>query len=334
MFHDLTNQCTALTEPCLLVDCVQDKAWINSSLLTTTTTMALTRFTSNTVYAVLNNSILSVTDVSFVANVSIDPNELRSCYNATFNNPADQNSLYLGTQNLIQSGIYGIGSFGGTGAVSTQGFLALPFLFFQPVNRYFDVFLNDTTTPPTPCVFGTTVSRIIIAKWTLIAFAFIAVSVYLWCIGGLCWAMCGESPPITQFPILDFALRIASGEESVQKRLSDAPLHGGFRKYLQDRIIFLGITVRMAQAWTAAKSMEARELILRRDESIASSNAVRGGNDDLEYIMQNTTSRMSSRDGRDEAADTEMSSPFIEEGGQEIRKLGFGFQGKDTRLSS
>jgi len=49
------------------------------------------------------DSILSVTNVSSGESVPINANELLACYNTTFNNPLNPDSIYLGTEVLIQT---------------------------------------------------------------------------------------------------------------------------------------------------------------------------------------------------------------------------------------
>jgi len=199
--------------------------------------MTVTRHTADVIYSIFNGSILSVTNVSSGDSVPIDSHELLACYNATYNDP---NWTYFGTEVLIQTASWALGPFGSVTDGAAQSLLALPLVFFQPKTLLFISILGSDAALST-CTFGNQTSRILLQKWTVILFAWMMVGTYLCSIGSLCWAIGRGSVPSTQFPLLDFSSRIASGKRSVQKTFSETALRGDFRKYLQDKRLFIGI---------------------------------------------------------------------------------------------
>jgi hypothetical protein len=309
------------------------------------TSMAVTRHTSDIVYANENGSILSVTNLSPPTTYNVQPSELLFAYNATFNN---HSALSLGT---VISSAEGMGIADETTAI--KAFLVLPFLLFQPMS----VWLSQKDYPSTneaTWSSGWAISRIMIQKWTVITFASIVVSVYLWCMGCLFWVGRRQSPPVTQFPLLDFASRIASGKDIIQVALSDAPLRGGFRQTLQEKELFLGNIFKVYQELSEpstplpnARSITANKDESHTDENIEDPNVLRTGNDPLarsglivekelgggesrptETELQEGGTIGATRGGMDMGVASSLLEGYLQEGG----RIGFAFEGKDVRL--
>lgn len=321
------------------INCLDVKTWI-ANLSITTISMAVTRHTSTAVYSVLEDTILSVSNVSRGNAVAIEPRELLSCYNTTFNDPINTNEMALGTQVLIQSAGWGLGAFRSID-VALERLLASVFLFFQPRHQHW---FRGNGTLPTACDFGKPVSRIILEKWTFIVFTLLSVSAYILCLCGLSWALRQVSPPITQFPLLDFSLRIASGAKSVQKILSEAALRDSLRISLQDKVLFLGRLVQMdSELKSRAQSISSRGGDhdaggIVDDERRPITGRVPSGKEQDNSIRQGKqpgvfgTSIILNNDRYDPVESIEMCSPSqagnVSTG--EIQRIGFGLEAKDV----
>ena len=102
--------------------------------------MAVTRHTANVVYSIFNSSIISITNVSFGVRVPIDPSELLTSDNATFNNPGIPSSkIHNPHSNHV------LGDWAGLVNDGLQNLIVLSFVFFQSKNFPFCSSLNNST---------------------------------------------------------------------------------------------------------------------------------------------------------------------------------------------
>jgi hypothetical protein len=218
--------------------------------------MGVSYFTSNTVYTVADYRILLANDLSPVPSLPIQPTDMFLAYNATFNNQVnsssqDSSSMTTAMMNFItlfnQMAQNSDEDFL-PGVNYLRAFLALPLVIFQPTSYWpDDQYIIANGNFSTTAAYGLSVSRLIIDPWTVITFAGITVSVYLYCVVWLCWGMHCQLPTTTQFPLLDFASRVASGKSIVQHALSDATV-SGFKESLQHKRLFLGEIIETHEA--------------------------------------------------------------------------------------
>lgn len=302
--------------------------------------MAVTRLTYDAVYDNVNGSILSVTNISIMGPSPVQARDLLLFYNATFNNPLNPNSLDISF--LLTVGVE-VGPTSGYSA--NKALLALPYIIFQPMSPWFESSdpFREPSTNPTTYSGGRAISRIIIEKWTVIAFAIIMLGVYFWCIIFIVWMMFHPSPPITQFPLLDFASRVISGTSSVQNILSDG-LFSGFRKMLQDKILLLGVIpqkygeragelisiaqsavrdvndgIRKAQKFGSNDRLLGSDIIVDRESNVTESSA------DVNEIQEITG--LEAESGMIE----ESAAPFLGNSSREIERIGLAFKKNEIK---
>jgi hypothetical protein len=305
------------------------------------TTMSVTRLTCDATYANQNGSILSVSNLSLIGPSPVQARDLLLVYNNTFNNPLNPSPLNIPTILSINSG------FGTTDSYSaTKAFLALPYLVFQPMSPWFNSLdLPHDTTIATTWSSGWAFSRIIIEKWTVIMFAIMMLGVYFWCVASLVSVIFRPLPLVTQFPLLDFASRAISGTLSVQNTLSDGPSSDGFRKMLQDKVLYLGVIFKKHEervdSSTSIYRSEATGVDDRIQEvtELESSDLLLGS----DLVAKNGPSETEGSAGTHEIQETiigigtqvgfigESATPSAESSSREIERIGFAFQENEVK---
>lgn len=308
------------------------------------TTMYVTRLTCDAIYANGNGSILSITNITQIGPSPVQPSELRLLYNNTFNNPLNPSPLNISF--LLSFGNY-LGTTDSFSAI--KAFLALPYVVFQPLNPWFkntyNLDLSHSTTTAT-WSSGWAISRIVIRKWTVITFAIMMLGVYFCCVASLFFVFFRPSPPVTQFPLLDFASRITSGTSSVQNVLKDGTFSGGFRKMLQDKVLYLGVTLDKREDRADVSASNARFISMDVNENIAKVTeagksdpqlssvliAEEGSNENEGSATPDEIQELIGIEGNDQMVE-ESASPFPEISTREsgTERIGFAFKQSDVK---
>ena len=202
-------------------------------------------------YSLSNATILSTTGRSPVQAPTILSHDLLAVYNYTFNDEkivAENSNAtlitlipYLMYLQSVQTHLY---NFTGSNMISyLQAFVAIPLLFFQPgtaVDYYVNGSVPELFPNVTPvAVYSQSSSRIMLAGWSVWTFTAIAGIVYLLCVLCLCWAMKYDSPPTTQFPLLDFFVSLYNRDKPMASLLaSRRELNSGiYRRNLEGQVL-------------------------------------------------------------------------------------------------
>ena len=230
--------------------CLIDDSWRTNNSIATS--IAFSRRTANTVYSRANTTVVSISSISPATPLQISPADLFTVLNRFFSNGSSTTTtltsfaaIYF-ANDLVGSTPYLI-----TPQIFLRALLTLPLQWFQ-ANLLSNTTVVQSSTSVIPnlpselYVQGTlsqSGSRILIAKWTVIAYMVVGLGVYGWCVGCLVWAMFRQGPNISSFPLVDFAARIASTEGTLGSilatfgRLASAE---GLRKQLEGMKVYFG----------------------------------------------------------------------------------------------
>lgn len=123
--------------------------------------------------------------------------------------------------------------------------ITLTVLFFNPFGLNWYLVSNPTGPAPnlpnelyTTANIANLVPRVVVAGWTAVIYLLLGLMILLSCFVSLGWSMTIQRPPITRFPLIDFAARILSkgyDEGSLANILIE--LTGGDSKLLRKRLV-------------------------------------------------------------------------------------------------
>jgi len=204
-------------------ECLSNATWAQSIQISTS--LSFSRRFGNTFYSRLDGKLLNVEELSKPSTEPISPTDLMYVFNRFFSDPPlAVNETTTTTASILWLSSYiNVNSVSLAGSQAVQTFLCelitLPLLLFQSnyvsgANEQVDL----TPTQPKsglPSESYVTVSlaetgnRIIVARWTVIVFASLALALYALCMGlYLAMRSCVD---ISYFPLVDFASRVVAG---------------------------------------------------------------------------------------------------------------------------
>jgi len=227
-------------------NCTSDTTWQLSTQMATT--LAFSRRSANTYYARQNGTLLWITNMTEPIREIISVDDLFHVFNRFFSVGPTEST----TQDLIRwivTYLQGYLDEPSTQEIKVtidflQSLLVTPLLWFH-ANDFNSNFTVPSETSPTLNLpsnlyvtgnLATRNSRILIAKWTVIVFTALGVSLYVWCVAVLCWSSTRYLPNISLFPLLDFGWRMARGDGSFHDLLINVvgANSSDYRKNLQN----------------------------------------------------------------------------------------------------
>lgn len=218
--------------------------------------MAISERTSNIVYST-NSSILTGTDLSEPVPTTLNPKDLFLAFNLIFEtSPNGIANLNLTTDSLLLylNSYLDVAGKTPTGVQATgylRALLAIPLLLFQ--QTWFNPSLQPSPDEPVSGLdkafyvtadLAHSAPRAFIPRWTVIFYTLVNLSVFLWCVGGMCVTLFIQRPPITPFELIDFASKVVSNRENQSMSTMLANISNGdediTRKTLEDKGLFVG----------------------------------------------------------------------------------------------
>jgi hypothetical protein len=239
-------------------DCISNLAWTAQSS-EFSTSMAVSLRTSDTVFARSSRTILSVTNISPPTNANISLTDLFAALELVFGpDVSDNSSLLQDPFNCDQVVLNAYwfqfvvafqNSDENIGLSPMRGMLALPVLLFQLnwMNPFFIV-TPDQLEAGLPSELYVSVdltrqvSRAVIPRWTIIVYSAMSLSMYIWCLVGMCAALGVIVPPTSAFEILDFACRVgAKPGNTLAELLAELDIRSDskIREKLQNTALFV-----------------------------------------------------------------------------------------------